>query len=240
MTRRASLCCWLALAWAWAASPPARAEEGRPAELEIRVHPDAVVEIDGEKMTQDGEVRRFTTPPLTPGTKYSYTLKATWTTAGGARRAVTRKVSVQAGWETRADLRLPWLGYAPFGPGVRSGYSTLTVVNGTLTDAVVKVIQTGRAKKLVRSFYVPQGASFTAREIPAGRYFLRVAFGSDWDMVEREFTTDASYSETESFKVIEEATAGRVTYSRMRVTLHKVIGGKFTSTKIPKKVFDEQ
>ena len=238
MTRRASVCCWLALACAWAA-PPALAEEDRPAKVVVRVHPDAVVEIDGEKMTQDGEVRRFTTPRLTPGKKYSYTLKATWT-EDGQRRSVTRKVQIQAGREARADLRLPWLGYAPWAPGVRSGHPTLTVHNGTLTDAVVKVIRTGGKEKLVRSFYVPRGKSFTAGEVPAGRYFLRVGFGSDWDMSARRFTAGRSFSETEPFDIIEEATAGGVRFSRMSVTLHKVVGGTFKSDPISEDQFDKK
>src|SRR5262249_32943796 len=108
------------------------------------------------------------------------------------------------------------------------------------TDAVVKVIRTGGKGKLVRSFYLPRGAKFTAREIPAGRYVLRVAFGGDWDMTERKFTSGRSFSATEAFEGVQKETAEGARYSRMSVTLHKVVGGTFKSDPITQKQFEKE
>src|SRR5262249_55077887 len=45
--------------------------------IKIRLPADAVLEIDGHKTTEKGEVRTFQTPPLPMGKRYTYNLKAT-------------------------------------------------------------------------------------------------------------------------------------------------------------------
>jgi hypothetical protein len=57
---------------------------------------------------------------------------------------------------------------APWGPGLRSGLSTLTVINGTANASVVKVIKLGKKDRLMRNFYVPAGKRFPAEKISAG------------------------------------------------------------------------
>jgi uncharacterized protein (TIGR03000 family) len=197
----------------------------------VRLPAEALLEIDGSPTTQTGAVRRFRTPGLRGGRSYTYTLRATWD-EDGERRTVTRRVRVTPGEETQTDLPPPTLGLAPWGPGLREGYSVLTVENGTATDAVVRVVQLGGKGQLVRNFYIPSGKQLTAEEVPAGRYVLRVAFGKDWDSDARKFTAARSFSETEAFDISQEETAEGVRYTRLRVTLHKVIGGNFRSDPI--------
>jgi hypothetical protein len=129
---------------------------------------------------------------------------------------------------------------APWGKGIESGYSTLTVENGTGTDAVVKVVRLGEKEQLVRNFYIPQGKQFTAEKIPPGRYVLRVAFGTDWDAKARRFTAARSFSETEEFRVTEEETNGGVRYSVLTMTLHKVLNGNFKTDPIDEDDFDKK
>jgi uncharacterized protein (TIGR03000 family) len=81
------------------AQPPAAG-----ASLEIRLPADAVLEIQGVRMRPTGEVRRFVSPPLEVGKRYTYTLKATWR-VGLKEVARERTVPVVAGQEVVVDLR---------------------------------------------------------------------------------------------------------------------------------------
>ncbi len=76
----------------------------KPALVVIRLPAGATLEIEGYKSKQEGEVRVFETPPLTPGNVYAYLLKATWTDGD---REVTREARavLRAGETTEVDLR---------------------------------------------------------------------------------------------------------------------------------------
>jgi uncharacterized protein (TIGR03000 family) len=77
--------------------------EKKPAVLIVRLPADAELYIAGVKCKQTGERREFDTPPLTPGKKFSYAVRAVWKEDD---KQVTRAVSavVQAGQTTRIDL----------------------------------------------------------------------------------------------------------------------------------------
>jgi uncharacterized protein (TIGR03000 family) len=49
-----------------------------PVYIEVRVPADAEIWFDGAKTVQAGTVRRFVSPPLTPGRDYSYEVRAKW------------------------------------------------------------------------------------------------------------------------------------------------------------------
>jgi uncharacterized protein (TIGR02246 family) len=68
--------------------------------FEVRLPAGAILEIDGNKTTSTGELRRFETPPLRVGKNHTYTLKAM---ANG--KEVTRKIELAHGKENRFDLR---------------------------------------------------------------------------------------------------------------------------------------
>jgi uncharacterized protein (TIGR03000 family) len=71
--------------------------------LVVRLPADATLTVDGNPTRQTGAERYFQSPSLEEGKKYSYTLKATWKEAG-QERTVVRKVPVQPGQRTTADL----------------------------------------------------------------------------------------------------------------------------------------
>jgi uncharacterized protein (TIGR03000 family) len=81
--------------------------KAQPARLKLMVPKDAVVEIEGVKTTQTGEVRNFVSPALVPGKNYSYTVKATWKDAEGKDVVKEEVVKVQPGQEAQVDLRPP-------------------------------------------------------------------------------------------------------------------------------------
>jgi uncharacterized protein (TIGR03000 family) len=63
----------------------------------------ADVAFDGKLTTSTGKDRVFTTPELTPGKTYTYTVTANWTD-GGVARDETRTVQVQAGQRSTVDF----------------------------------------------------------------------------------------------------------------------------------------
>jgi uncharacterized protein (TIGR03000 family) len=106
--------CWpLCSAWtlmllgtasAWGQEPPA--PKAQPAILIVQMPAaDARLEVEGMLTRQSGPVRRFVSPSLEPGKTYSYTLTAFWKPNNYTDITRTRKVSVQAGKETKVDLR---------------------------------------------------------------------------------------------------------------------------------------
>jgi uncharacterized protein (TIGR03000 family) len=84
--------------------PPPPRPRDQPATLVIRLPADAALEIQGSKTQQQGEVRRFTSPPLPPNQPFTYTLKGTWQ-ENGQPVVRERTVPVRAGEEVAVDLR---------------------------------------------------------------------------------------------------------------------------------------
>jgi len=144
--------------------------------------------------------------------------------------------------------RLPQ-GSSPFGPGIRGGHSTLTVDNGTESDALVTIFRfrDKDKKRHIRNFYVHQGRKWTAKELPAGQYVAKVAFGKDWNSKFRKFNFRRTFSETEPFEITETTSVrqnedGQITetqFSKMSITLHKVPLGNFKSHEISEEEFME-
>jgi len=137
------------------------------------------------------------------------------------------------------------LGAAPFDYDVREGNSTLTVDNGTTADALVRVIRVSYPTESIRNFFIPANEKYTAEQIPAGSYMLRVAFGKDWNSDTRKFNYRQSFSETDKFVVTEttwnepdpEGYIKHTEASQMSITLHKVPFGNFESHQITEEDF---
>jgi hypothetical protein len=169
-------------------------------------------------------------------------------TASTAKSSLPKKSEERPIAQSRREVEpenpnvLP-LGTAPFGYDVRDGNSTLTVDNGTNTDALVRVIRIKHEK--IRDFGIPAGNKFVADSIPPGNYVLRVAFGRDWNPKERRFNFRRSFSETQVFNVTEsewnEPTEdGHIVHTRateMSITLHKVPHGNFKTHPISEEEF---
>ncbi len=69
----------------------------------ILIPADAVLEIEGEKMEGQGDLRQFETPPLAVDQDVVYTLKASWKEER-KQRATERKVTVRGGQQVEVDL----------------------------------------------------------------------------------------------------------------------------------------
>lgn len=82
-----------------AAPAPGVVSLDQPATVQVLAPADAVLIFDGHKTGQHGGYRLFTTPPLTPGEGYHYTVEATFL-KDGKRVAQTQRVAVNAGGTT--------------------------------------------------------------------------------------------------------------------------------------------
>ncbi|HJQ70929.1 MAG TPA: hypothetical protein VKA70_18280 [Blastocatellia bacterium] len=145
-----------------------------------------------------------TTPPSEPAQVQSYTTPPL----------------VRYGGAERSSLSL---GSSPLGEGVRGGLSTLTVENKTDMDAFVRVLKYKSDDGLIRNFYIPAGGSYTAEEVPPGRYSLRVGYGLIWSLLEERFSPELLASESKPFNITEKKTRSGTQYSQMTITLTTTI-----------------
>ena len=67
---------------------------------------DAELSFQGIRVGQTGDYRRFITPPLLPGSSYTYDIRATWR-ANGQEVTRDRHVDIQAGDQLTVDLLTP-------------------------------------------------------------------------------------------------------------------------------------
>jgi arylsulfatase len=91
----------------------------------VRLPANAVLQIDGDKTTETGEVRTFHTPPLPATGHYAYTLKATY-----LGKEVTRTIHLAHGVDNTFDVR------AEFRPAasVRPDAARITAYAATAND----------------------------------------------------------------------------------------------------------
>jgi hypothetical protein len=75
-----------------------------------------------------------------------------------------------------------------------NGRCLLTVRNGLLFDAAVKLVDT-RDNTSKAYFYVSSGNNFKVEGIHAGTYRLKFCVGEDWDSTEQRFSRDQKFSE---------------------------------------------
>jgi uncharacterized protein (TIGR03000 family) len=73
------------------------------AHLILRVPADAELWFNGTKISAEGTVRKYASPPLTPGRRYTYSIRAQWQKNGQTIKA-TREVHVKAGTHIDMDL----------------------------------------------------------------------------------------------------------------------------------------
>ena len=85
---------------------PSPAQGDTAAHLTVTVPADAELWFEGTKVTTSGSVREFTSPPLTPGKKFTYDVRARWQEGD---REVTQKqeVGVAAGAQVRVEFPVP-------------------------------------------------------------------------------------------------------------------------------------
>jgi uncharacterized protein (TIGR03000 family) len=85
---------------------PAAAAADNVARVVVRVPENAQLEFGGVTVGEAGRVRKFTSPPLTPGQKYRYDIRATWT-ENGRTVVKDRRIFVYAGEKADVDFLSP-------------------------------------------------------------------------------------------------------------------------------------
>lgn len=117
------------------------AQEPQRARLLVRLPPDAELYVDGVRFTRPGLIRTIETPPLEPGQKYYYELRAEYE-RDGRKQTEQKKVAFQAG-ETREILfGEPTADAGPAAPPlpkVATGPGTLVVARAEEQDGDVAV-----------------------------------------------------------------------------------------------------
>lgn len=107
-SRRVPLLLLIVLAAAPAVRSQAPDQQERPATVTIRVYPTAKLTVNGQPTRKTGAERRFNSPPLKPGKKYTYTFVAEWMPGNNYETwTVSREVQVEAGKSATVDLSKP-------------------------------------------------------------------------------------------------------------------------------------
>jgi uncharacterized protein (TIGR03000 family) len=76
------------------------------AHVTVTVPEDALLSFDGKATTSTGPVRQFDSPPLKPGSRYTYEIRARWN-EDGHDVTQTQKVTVTAGAHVNVDFPVP-------------------------------------------------------------------------------------------------------------------------------------
>lgn len=92
---------------------------------------------------------------------------------------------------------------------VKSSYDTtmhnyLRIKVGNNTDAVVKLIHKTDKEKCIRFVYIRAGQQYDVVNIPTGRYYVKIAYGKDWEFTSKNgceggFKTNALYKKGKQF-----------------------------------------
>jgi hypothetical protein len=141
--------------------------------------------------------------------------------------------------QSPADLKQsrPQNGSEPeYKPG-GEGHGKLVVTNGNSQDAAV-ILADLASNQDDRLLYVRSGMQATMAGISPGQYRIKFQIGKNWDEVAENFqcaTGTAVFDKTESFT--EEERGDGIEYSRLSITLHKVVRGNARSSPIPRQAF---
>jgi len=127
-----------------------------------------------------------------------------------------------------------------FGSGIYSGNATLTVSNGSSSDAIVCLYSVSNGRT-VRNEYVQKNSSFRIDNIAQGYYKIKVFYGNDWNPnlinpcgIKGNFESDVSYSEFDGQQYFEDSTDG---YTMATVTLYTVANGNASTSRIKQSDF---
>jgi hypothetical protein len=129
---------------------------------------------------------------------------------------------------------------ACFGKGVYSGNATLTIKNGSSSDAIVCLYSISK-KRTIRNEYVCKNSDFTMDNIAQGYYKIRVLHGNNWNPtlenfcgIKGNFESDLSFSEFDGQQYFED---NYDAYTVATITLYTVVGGNASTSKISQSEF---
>ena len=122
-----------------------------------------------------------------------------------------------------------------FEKGINNGNATLTVKNGSSSDAIVLLFSSSR-DRTIRNVYVRKNTNFTIKNIERGNYKIRIFYGNDWNpTIENPcgkigyFESDTIVSEFDQQNFFED---NDKSYTVATLTLYPVIGGNASSHEI--------
>ena len=120
-----------------------------------------------------------------------------------------------------------------------AGLGTLTISNGTSSDAIAKLVNLATGKSH-REIYIRAGSSSTLSNIAPGAYELLFSMGRDYAPSLRKFLSDAEYSKFDQpldFQQTRDAYG--INYKTFRVTLDKTKFGNASTSTIDESLFDD-
>ena len=121
------------------------------------------------------------------------------------------------------------------------GKGQLTVSNGTDSHAVAKLVDSQQERSLL-TFLIRAGNNVTIPRVPDGSYRLLFALGKGWNDEKQQFYEGHRYAEFERslvFRTTQKTEGDRLYeyYSRLSVTLHRVIDGTAKTNEIAEAEF---
>lgn len=94
-------------------------------------------------------------------------------------------------------------------PKYDNSIKTKLIISAELTDVAVKLFDY-ETDRCIRFVFINDGATYTVKNIPEGKYYLKIAYGNDWSVKEGDpickgrFTSHASFkkdSDTYDFNI---------------------------------------
>lgn len=89
-------------------------------------------------------------------------------------------------------------GCESFEPKYDKSISTKIIISAEMTDIALKLYD-NQTDKCIRFVFISDGTTYTVKNIPEGKYYLKIAYGNDWSVKEGDplckghFTTHVSY-----------------------------------------------
>ena len=140
----------------------------------------------------------------------------------------------------------PYKEYFGVGQFDNESLSELTVLNYSSDDAVVLLCTLG--DRVIRNVFIEQGSTYTLRQIPEGRYIVKIMYGKSWNKEKDNglsfpkggFMKNVSFSKTEEddlFDYTFERSYDGINYPTYSITLHKVQNGNLQMDNISQSDF---
>lgn len=132
----------------------------------------------------------YSTPPITVDTAKSDINTSTLPSNSYSAEPVYTKVSMKNGNMTECS------GIKPI---YDNSISTKLIISAQMTDVAVKIINYETAK-CIRFVFVNDGTTYTVKGIPEGKYYLKIAYGNDWEVKEGDPICKGHFSSHSSYK----------------------------------------
>jgi len=84
-------------------------------------------------------------------------------------------------------------------PSYDRSINTRLIISTELTDAAVKIFDY-QTDKCIRFVFINDETTYTVKNIPEGRYYLKIAYGNDWSVKEGEPICSGHFSSHASYK----------------------------------------